>query len=380
MPGFPFGAVAAAIVALGTACAISASPAGADPLPPPDHDGVRVAMQQAVAGGSPAYLFGAIDATGSWSAAAGVADVSTQTPASPDAAFRIGSISKMFVAVAVLRLVADGKIGLDTPIDNYLPGLLKLGNVITIRELLQHRSGLGPGKFEGWGPFDSVCRIDYDPFEVVKRADVQLFAPGTAWSYSNAGYTALELVLEKVTGESYEQVLTAQIVSPLHLSSTSFQDGVPSWPTSYLHGYWVKPGTGHEVRLQDESACKTSIFGAAGSGISTTHDLTTFMQALMQGRLLPDALFRQMISTEPTDGPGYNYGFDGYGLGISRIAAPCGVVLFGHTGHVAGYRATLYSTLDGSRIYADASTADPIPDAVSAAAQRARRAEICGTS
>ena len=97
--------------------ATAASPARAGGLPALDHDAVIAAMPAVVAGGAPAYILGGVDESGTWSAAAGVADIRTKAPARPDAEFRIGSISKTFVAVALLQLVQQGKIGLDTPID-----------------------------------------------------------------------------------------------------------------------------------------------------------------------------------------------------------------------------------------------------------------------
>ena len=295
---------------------------------------------------------------------------------------RIGSISKTFVAVGVLKLVAQGRIGLDTPVSAYLPGLLARGGEITIRELLQHRNvlgttGFGNGHGNTWFPaINKACRDTEDPVAEIQAADVQLFHPGTAFNYANAGYTALGLVIDKVTGESYEQFLTDQIIVPLGLTHTSFQEGVPNWPTPYVHGYGnFLPGQGNidQKHLSDETNCQMSIFGAAGSGISTARDLTTFMHALTHGQLLPNNLYQQMIDTIPT-GLGYDYG-----LGIGRFTTDCGVQVLGHGGAVWGYETDLYSTLDGTRTFADVVPMYPGTDLVWAAWTKLFDAEFCGT-
>jgi D-alanyl-D-alanine carboxypeptidase len=356
----------------------SASPARAAPSTF-DRNAVIAAVPSVVAAGAPSFIWHAVDESGEWSAAAGVSDIKKGTPANPESAFRIGSISKMFVAVAILQLVAEGRIGLDTPVSNYLPGLLTAGNVITIRELLQHRSGLGATEFGNgrgntWFPaLNASCRDDFDPIAVIKAADIQLFAPGSDFNYANAGYTTLGLVIQKVTGESYEQVLYDRIVVPLGLTHTSFQEGAPQWPTPYVDGYGnFLPGAVWHKNYTDETDCKMSIFGAAGSGISTGRDLTTFLRALTGGLLLPDYLYQQMIDVQPTDlGPGV-----GYGLGIIALKA-CGVSLLGHGGGVWGYETDLWTTTDGTRTSLGATQLYPGTDAIWSATSTVNRAEYC---
>ena len=339
-------------------------------------------MPAVVAGGAPAYLIGGVDESGTWSAAAGVSDIRTGASARADAEFRIGSISKTFVAVAILQLVQQGKIGLDTPIDRYLPGLLTQGATITIRELLQHRAGLADSTFPDvktvFGAITRTCATTYDPVSVVKGADQQLSEPGTTFSYSNPGYVALELVIERVTGRPYERVLADQIIRPLGLTHTSFQEGAPHWTGPFLHGYVdFGPnglGTGVRDRLVDETTCNTSIFGASGSGISTTRDLTTFMRALIHGRLIHRDLFEQMIDAQPTDwGPNV-----GYGLGMVRETVSCGLELIGNSGAVFGYQSDLLATIDGARTMADGYSIYPGSSATWQALADAERPEFCG--
>jgi D-alanyl-D-alanine carboxypeptidase len=372
---------ALAVMAASGAVVASTTATASAVLPPLDHAGVLAAIPGVVAAGAPSIVVHGIDESGEWSAAAGVANIKTGGPASPDAAFRIGSISKMFVAVGILKLVAEGRIGLDDPVSVYLPGLLARGDEITIRELLEHRSGLGTTGFGNghgntWYPaINAACRDDEDPLADIQAADVQLFEPGTGFNYANAGYTALGLVIEKATGESYERFLTDQIIEPLGLTHTSFQDGVPDWPAPYVDGYGnFQPGQGNidQKHLSNETNCSMSIFGAAGSGISTARDLATFMHALMAGQLLPASLYQQMIDTRPT-GLGYDYG-----LGILAFTTDCGVEVLGHNGVVFGYESDLWTTLDGTRTFADVVPMQPGTDAVWSAWNKVFDAEFCG--
>ena len=316
-----------------------------------DRSAVLAAMQQLVDYGAPAVVIHAVDASGSWSAAVGVSDLHTGAPAAADAEFRIGSISKMFVAVAVLQLAGEGKIDLDAPVATYLPGLLVRGDIVTIRELLQHRAGLASTAFtqQGWGTVGGVqqaCHSYFSPTGQVQAADQQLYPPGTSWNYANAGFIALQLVIEKVTGQSYGQVLHDRIIAPLGLTHTSFQGGAPVWDGPFLHGYgYYLPGKAnfYHEHFVDNTDCAEWIFGAAGSGISTTTDLTTFIQAMTHGQLLSPTLYAQMIDAVPV-GPDY-----AYGLGLEQDTAGCGVTVIGHSGGVYGYQSFLLTSQDGSQ-------------------------------
>jgi D-alanyl-D-alanine carboxypeptidase len=342
-------ALAAVIV---TSFVLPASTASAAPAF--DRSLVVTALQQLVAAGAPAAVVRAVDESGTWSAAVGVSDVKTGQPADPDSAFRIGSISKMFMSVAILQQVNAGVLNLDAPVDRYLPGLLSQGNVVTLRELLEHRAGLAAiGVTQThWGfqgGIQADCHQYVDPISVVRAADQQVYPPGTNWIYSNADYTALQLILERVTGKPYMQALNDSIVAPLGLQHTSFQDGKPVWPGPYLHGYGdYKHGLGNylDQHMVDNTDCETYNWGAAGSGISTTSDLMVFMHALTSGELLPDDLYQQMttgIFVDPAHPTYY------YGLGIEDSHTSCGRI-FGHSGEVFGYESELLT--NGTRTLA----------------------------
>ena len=149
--------------------------------------------------------------------AAGVGDIATGAALRPAAQFRIGSITKTFVATVVLQLVGEGRLRLDEPVAQRLPGLLSNGHRITVRQLLNHTSGLpdyteDPELFAGivknrvWAPRELVALAEKHP---------QLFAPGSAWKYSNTNYIVAGLLVEAVTGHSLARELERRIFSPL---------------------------------------------------------------------------------------------------------------------------------------------------------------------
>ena len=161
----------------------------------------------------------------------GYDDVVAKRPMSARDRFRIGSVTKSFVAAVVLQLVDEGKLSLDDNVEQRLPGLVPNGSAITIRQLLSHRSGL----------FDYVrdrrilapyLKGDLDhvwtPLQVLRMATSHkpLFAPGAAdkQSYSNTGYVILGLLIEKVTGHSLGHELKARIFGPSHSSTRVFLD------------------------------------------------------------------------------------------------------------------------------------------------------------
>ena len=150
-----------------------------------------------------------------------VATAGTRRPKA-DQRFRVGSVTKTFTATIVLQLVDEGKLGLSSTLEDHLPGVVPRGKEITIRQLLQHHSGLvNYTDFTSWlkGPSRSGS---VRPIEFVRFAGSKplAFDPGTQWSYSNTNYIALGLVIEKVTGRSYADELEQRIFRPLGLDDT----------------------------------------------------------------------------------------------------------------------------------------------------------------
>lgn len=253
---------------------------------------------------------------------AGTARRGSDRPVPLDGRFRVGSVTKTFVATVVLQLVAEGRVGLDDRVSAHLPGLVD--DRITVRMLLQHTSGLF--NYTDALPLDGATFLrdrfkQYDPHELVEMGTSRplVFEPGARHEYSNTNYIVAGLLIKDVTGRSWEREVTDRILRPLGLRATRTGGIVPQGP--HAHGYLEVDG-----RLVDITAMNDSAAWAAGSMISTTADLDRFYSALLDGRLLPPALLAEMKTT-----------VSGYGLGIYEFAMPCGVVAWGHSGGIPGY-------------------------------------------
>ncbi|MGW0801489.1 serine hydrolase domain-containing protein [Nonomuraea sp. NPDC002799] len=278
---------------------------------------------------------------------AGVGDRRTKAKVPVNGRVRIASNTKMFTAVAVLQLVGDGKIGLDDRVEQYLPGLIRGkagdGRKITIRQLLQHTSGLP--NYTSTMPDIFKIRYRYQsPHDLLRIALTQkkTFAPGKSWAYSNTGYVVAGLIVEKVTRKPLSSVITRQIIKPLGLRGTY-------WPAkrdvsirgAHPQGYAPKKAGGP---LHDITRLDPSWGGAAGQLIGTPGDLNRFTRALLDGKLLKPAQLKEMLTTvkAPKFLPGWRYG-----LGIAEIPLSCGGVAYGHGGDIDGYETRNAATKDG---------------------------------
>lgn len=276
-------------------------------------------------------------------AASGVADIATRTPMTAGDRVRVGSLTKTFVATVVLRLVAEHLLSLSDTIARWLPGLVPDGANVTIRELLQHTSGIysytsDPG-------FQQALAADptrvWQPGELVRIAVAHppLFPPGTSFAYSNTDYVLLGMIIHAATGHSVDQELQALIFEPLGLRNTSFPYADPRLRQPYAHGYLLsQPGA---TGPADATVMSPSWAGAAGAIVSTAPDLARFYTALLTGKLLPAPQLREMMTTVPI-GSGA-----GYGLGIISVPLPCGTA-WGHQGSFPGYLNNGFTTTDGS--------------------------------
>jgi D-alanyl-D-alanine carboxypeptidase len=295
----------------------------------------------------------------------GYANLEKKTPMRPTDRFRIGSVTKTFVATVTLQLVGEGKLALDDPLERWLPGLVPNGKTITVRELLNHTSGL----FDVTNDQGFIARVLWKPTEVwtprkmigMATAHKPLFAPGTTWSYSNTGYILLGLIVEAASGNSVGTELERRIFAPLHLRATSF-DRSPHIRGSYAHGYFPPDGS----RPRDASVFSQSSTWAAGAIVSTADDLANFYRALLRGRLLRPGLLRAMETTVPVSADPHR---GGSGLGLFETGLPCGRV-WGHEGTAFGYKTIAYSNKDATRqIVVMANDSPPSPVVANALAR-----------
>ncbi|MFJ9690902.1 serine hydrolase domain-containing protein [Kitasatospora sp. NPDC101183] len=275
----------------------------------------------------------------------GVGDTKTGAKVPVDGQVRAGSNTKPFTAVVVLQLVAEGKIGLDANVDTYLPGLLRGdgidGRTITVRQLLQHTSGLPE-----YVNKDSVLKEPQRYFEPRELLDAALtqkarFAPGAKWSYSNTNYLVAGMIIQKVTGRPLGEEVNKRIVERLGLRHTYFPvPGDMKIRETHPKGYQrAEDGSWREYTELDPS------WGwAAGGVISTNTDLNTFFSALLAGRLMPAAQLAEMRTTVPAEGmaPGVRYG-----LGLMSRPLSCGGLSWGHGGAIPGFQTFGGVTEDG---------------------------------
>ncbi|MFJ4282091.1 serine hydrolase domain-containing protein [Streptomyces massasporeus] len=279
---------------------------------------------------------------------AGVADLETGRPIEPTDHMRIASTSKAFSGAVALRLVADGALRLDSTIGRILPQLPRAWRSVTLRQLLNHTSGL-PDYTEDPAFAELLVsdpRHTFDPRRLLDFvADEPLrFRPGTQYRYSNSDNIAVALMAEAVTRTPYEELLREIVYRPLGLRDTSLPLD-HRLPEPYMHGYAVEPPEPPEDVSELISA---SGVWASGGIVSTPRDMTRFVRAYAAGRLTSPAVLREQRrwvegASEPA-GPGHNKA----GLAIFRYETRCGVVL-GHTGNFPGYTQLIAATPDGRK-------------------------------
>jgi D-alanyl-D-alanine carboxypeptidase len=319
----------------------------------PEHVAARTPLRQIatqlVRDGAPGAVVVVRTPTGTRRAARGLGQRDPRVAMRAADRFRVGSVTKTFVATVVLQLVAEGKLGLDDPVDRRLPGLLPGGGSITIRELLNHTSGLFDyTEDEAWAG-QAIAQPDrrWSPRELVAVAagHALLFAPGTSWRYSNTNYVVLGLVVEAVTGSTLGNELRRRIFEPLDLTATSFPTET-AIDGAHAHGY-VGSGTLPWLpNLIDATTLVSPTFSwAAGALVSNADDVTRFYAALLGGRLVRADLLAAMRSASPaTLGTPWNYG-----LGLMQFQTACGLAV-GHLGDTPGYRTAVYAKADGRRV------------------------------
>jgi CubicO group peptidase (beta-lactamase class C family) len=256
----------------------------------------------------------------------GVADRESGVAVNPDTMFEIGSITKQFTATLVMILVEQGKIRLDDRLPRYFAGTPDDWSKITLRHLLAHTSGIR--NYTGLDGFAVTRHLTVGEFVRTIGQYPLESEPGAKFAYCNSGYNLLGFMIEKVTGQSYWDVLRARILVPLQMSSTFSRD-LPRRSNQAL-GYEKKDG-----RLVPRDPNLTDVF-AAGAMVSTVTDLAKWIEALDSGKLLKPATLAQMWTpTKLNDGTTYSYGF-GWRLDDYK-----GQKNIGHSGSTSGFSASL---------------------------------------
>ena len=337
--------IVAFLAAAALACTVAAA-ASTAPARTAHPQTLQRQLDELVSAGAPGAILLVRNGNRTRELVSGFADLSRKTPMRTNDRFRAASVTKSFVATVVLQLVAEHKLSLADSIESHLPGLVPGGERITIRQLLNHTSGLFDfendpkvlkpylsGEFGYYWPPRKLVQIAV--------AHKPLFKPGKRYSYSNTNYVVLGLIVEAVSHKSMRSELRSRIFQPLKLEATTFPT-TPQMPNPHAHGYYLlgKPPA-------------TDVTGinpfpwAAGAIVSTADDIATFYQALFSGRLLDRTLMRAMETTVAEGGkvdiPGQRYG-----LGLERYPTPCGAA-WGHNGVFAGYLTYAFSSKNGRR-------------------------------
>ncbi|MDW6021613.1 serine hydrolase domain-containing protein [Mesorhizobium sp. BAC0120] len=308
-------------------------------------------IAQGAVGASIAF---ALDGQPTETITAGLADRRDGTPVTPDRLFKIGSCTKTFVAAALVRLAADGKVDLGAPIAQWfpdLPGAKEIG----VRQLVNHRSGLPEFEYD----------IPMDPGRVWKPSELVDIAfkaggqksPGGPAVYNNTGYVLAGLLIEQVTGVSLGAYVRQAVLEPLSLRDT-WSPATEAFPSERLvRGYYHRPpppvGAGMDIasggemwrmegvlpyseELQDSSDT-FPYSGAYGCGdmVSTPGDLVSFMGGLFAGKVVSPSWFEEMFGKRaPVSFPGTRLRETGAGLFQSSYG---GRDFYGHQGSIPGY-------------------------------------------
>ncbi|MGW2558905.1 serine hydrolase domain-containing protein [Streptomyces sp. NPDC001514] len=351
-------ALTGAVVAAAVAATAFAAPAtaAAEPRTGGGHDGTRAAVEAAVRAGVPGVVARAQDPRGTWDGTTGLGNTATGRERLPQDRFRVGSITKTFVATVLLQLEAEGRLNLDDTVEKWLPGVVRGnghdGRKITVRQLLNHTSGIysytgdpgfgakvfGPGFFEH--RYDTWKDRELVAVAMTHKPE---FAPGTGWSYSNTNYVLAGMVIGKVTGRPYGQEVERRILRPLKLHATSVPGTAATMPRPSGRAYSKLSDDPAADTVHDVTELNPSIAGAAGEMISSTSDLQRFYRALLGGKLLPAPQLKEMTNTVPLSPEAPQYG---YGLGLMRTELSCGKEVWGHGGGIHGSTSEAVTTRD----------------------------------
>jgi D-alanyl-D-alanine carboxypeptidase len=256
----------------------------------------------------------------------GLADRERNLPIRDDTLFNIGSINKMFTGVAILRLAQDGRLGLDDKIGKYLKGFpAEIAERVTIRQLLQHRGGMGdylnhPKFREDPKRFKVV-----DDYLDIARTTPLSFEPGASEAYSNTGFVVLGAIIEAVTGRSYYDVIEEFVYRPAGMkNSGSFER--TGGPQNMAVGYTGRArGAAADNRAGPRLEPVTDRLSArgtpAGGGYSTAQDLRSFLNALLDGKLLDQRHTRLALNRYAEPKGSEEGGTIGFGGGADGINA-----------------------------------------------------------
>jgi CubicO group peptidase (beta-lactamase class C family) len=305
----------------------------------------------------------------------GVTDLRTQTAGTPkkiDAHtnFRLASFTKQFTATCIMLLARDGKLHYDDHLTDFFPEFPEYGKAITVRNLLNHTSGLPDygelmmKQYAGTPPEKVPQILDAGVLKLLEQQTTGEFAPGTKWEYSNSGYAVLAMIVEKVSGQPFGQFLHERIFAPLKMTNTiAYEKGKNEVPHR-AYGHTKKDEAKKDNAWQETDQSPTSAVLGDGGIYSSLDDLAKWDRALRDHTLLSAAEMRPALTpVQPSGGPAkaddktVSYGF-GWFLDPYR-----GHQRMSHDGGTIGFRTTIQRfTEDGLTIIVLANRTDINPE------------------
>jgi CubicO group peptidase (beta-lactamase class C family) len=255
----------------------------------------------------------------------GLADVESNTPVTPRTNFRMASVSKQFTATSVMLLADEGRVSIDDTLDQFFPGFPAYGKHITVRHVLNHTSGLPD--YEDLVPEGTTLQLhDRDVLKIILDTDKPLFEPGTRYKYSNTGYSLLALMVEQVADQPFHTFVHDRIFKPCGMDRSAV----------YIRGLneVQDRAFGHNMRdgqwVRDDQSVTSAVLGDGGI-YSSIDDLTRWVAALHEERLLKPQTYKAMYTPPLIDGKSTGYGF-GW-----RIDTYKGQTRIHHTGSTRGF-------------------------------------------
>lgn len=241
--------------------------------------------------------------------ASGLASIEEQTPMTADTHMRLASMTKTFTAVLILKLVDEGLIGLDDTLEEWFPGKFERGDEITVQMLLNHTGGL----HDHQGTAELVDSILTAPERVWTQDDVLDlitdypldFAPGSAYSYSNAGYYVLGVIIEKASGLTFQAALRDRILKYAGAKRTMVVDGAVAAPAADFYSILLD-----QTELSNVTNWNLSWNWTAGAGVTTAADMIRFLHFTFGSCLLSEQLRTEMMTVQA---PATQYG---YGMNV----------------------------------------------------------------
>ena len=276
--------------------------------------------------------------------ASGQASKRFDVPNRVDTKFNLGSMNKMFTAVAVAKLVEQGKLSFDDPIskyldDDWLPNVNK--TKVKVKHLLAHTSGLGSYFNDTYAQSSRELFREVDDYKALVVDETLSFEPGTDWRYSNTGMLVAGAVIEGASGRNYFDFVREEIYAPAGMVNTDCYD--MDRPVPNLAMGYTKERTPDGVNWTNNLFKHVIRGGPAGGGFSTVEDLYRFARALTDGKLVSVEMVDTLTTPKPEIGsPGYGYGFGIGGEPANRVV--------GHSGGFAGVSSNLDIYLDSGFI------------------------------